>query len=748
MPAATRIAQALALASGLLFAAFVAEKGVPSLRHDWNWPVDRTAIGSFLGESVDGWVPIGFGSPNPHPTTYLIGPPLAAVMWIAGPLAALVLLAAVTGYACARGGGRLAERFGRHPAAAAGIALFAIFNPWVYNQVVAGHLVMVLAYGGILGMLAEMSRGRDASPVRLALWMALIEAQLQLFIVAACALAAFALTTKKWQPLVAGAIVALPSIVGLVADRGALLQIPYGVEWQRNQSVAPLALAGLGGYFPGYADRLGVVASAACWIVLALALAGALSARRSRAAVAVFAAAVALYLAILGSRGPFAVPYEWIVRRVPESGVFRELYDLAGPFAALAALLAAAAASRVRGLAYVALVAGLVLPVTWLLHPPADFWVGGAAYPHPAVAAPAFSRVAFSPEFQPLQLRAGGGDGADPDAHGYPGPVATLNAYFPSYPVDAALARYEQLGDTSALSALGVTEIVNRPWLSSRTHGAVGLAASSLAARERPAGSAAVLRLGAATPLVSECDRTSVVTGAGTPGACEVFFGDASGYATVRSIVGAADSIDPRTAWIDARLAFARAPDLAQGIGGAVTQSRVPQTVAPGSWLLTWVRGDLDANGGRTLRRGDGTFAWIRIPPGVAFVTCDGLCELVAQTTSLPSAASGAGDAPRALAFDRVAPWLYVAGPTTNSARVVRLDERYDPAWVAVARRGVLPHVRIGASANGWYVEQALPRIILLHVTSLVQLIAEALGVLCVLYLLKALAREPTKRAP
>jgi hypothetical protein len=745
MPAATRLTQALALAAGLLFAAFVAEKGVPSLRHDWNWPVDRTAIGSFFSESVDGWVPIGFGLPNPHPTTYLIGPPLAAVMWIAGPLAALVLLAALTGYACARGGGRLAERFGKHPAASAGIALFAIFNPWVYNQVVAGHLVMVLAYGGILGMLAEMSRARDASPVRLALWMALVEAQLQLFIVAACALAVFALTTKKWQPLVAGAIVALPSIVGIVADRGALLHIPYGVEWQRNQSVAPLALAGLGGYFPGYADRLGVAAAASCWIVLGLALAGAAAARRSRTALAVLAAAAVLYLAILGSRGPLAIPYESLVRHVPESGVFRELYDLAGPFAALAALLAAVAASRVRGLAYVAFAAGIVLPVTWVLHPPAGFWVGGASYPHPAVGAPAYSRVAFSPAFQPLQLRAGGGDGADPDAHGYPGAVATLNTYFPSYPVDAALARYERFGDANALSALGVTQIVNRPWLSSRTQGAVGLAASSLAVRERPQGSTAVQRLGGATPLVSACDRTPIVTAPGTLRACDVFFGDAFGYATVRPIDGAADSIDPRTAWIDARLAFARAPELAQGIGGALTQSRVPQTVEPRSWLLAWVRGELDASGGRTLRRSGGTFAWIRIPPDVDTVTCDGLCELVAQTTTLPSVATRAGGASRALAF---APWLYVAGATTDSARAVRLDERYDPAWIAIARWHMLPHVRIGASANGWYVEQALPRVILVHVTSLVQLIAEALGVLCVLYLLKALAREPTKRAP
>ena len=31
----------------------------------------------------------------------------------------------------------------------AAAATFAVFNPWVYNKVVAGHVGMVLAYGEI-----------------------------------------------------------------------------------------------------------------------------------------------------------------------------------------------------------------------------------------------------------------------------------------------------------------------------------------------------------------------------------------------------------------------------------------------------------------------------------------------------------------------------------------------------------------------------------------------------------------------
>ena len=171
-------ARAVAFAAALAFAILVTLKGVPTLRHDWNWPIDATGIPSFVEDSFSGWLPVGFGIPNAHPTAYLIALPLVATMWLLGPLAALVLFAFVAGYLCVRGGAALAAHWTAAPAASAGIGMFAIFNPWVYNEVVAGHLVMVLSYGALLGFIAEMLRGRDASSVRLALWLALIEAQL------------------------------------------------------------------------------------------------------------------------------------------------------------------------------------------------------------------------------------------------------------------------------------------------------------------------------------------------------------------------------------------------------------------------------------------------------------------------------------------------------------------------------------------------------------------------------------------
>jgi hypothetical protein len=747
VPPIAVVARYAGLGAAIVFAAFVAGNGIPTLRHDWTWPIDRTAIASFASASVNGWLSVSLGTPNPYPTNYLIALPIVAVMWLVGPHAALALLAGVIGWACMRTVDAAARRWRNDWPAGLGIGLFALFNPWVYNEVVAGHLVMVLAYAGVIGLFAEMLQGRAASPIRLALWIALIAAQLQFFIVAMVAAVAFAALTRKWLPPIVGAVVALPSIVGVIAERASLLRIPYEVTWQTNQSIAPLPLLGLGGYFAGYSDRLGLAASVAVYIFVALAVIGAFVARRSIAARYALGAALALYAIIVGLNGPLAAPYAWVVRNVPESGVFRELYDLAGIFAALLIVLASAATSRFPKLGYAALAVGIALPVTWALQPPGELWVAADSYPHPEVAAAPFTRIALLPAFQPLGLRDGRGDGADPDAFVYPVHVPALNEYFPTFPVDMALARYEQFGNPDALRALGVTEIVPRPWMVSRTRGAIGLAAASL----RPNSSHPALdrarHLDDATPLVSGCDASRVVDVMLSFGPCDVFFGDAAGYAPLHPIAATEESIDPRTAWIDARLAFAEFPALAQAIGGALTQSTQPLRVEPNAWLLAYVHGALYANGGRKLANGHGGFAWIRIPGDVMEVVCAGLCEAVAQTASLP-ALSPNGRLPgvRTLQFHHLTPWLYVVDAPA-AVEMLRFNERYDPYWLGFADGRPLPHVRIDMAVNGWLLGGRPRHVVLVQSTAAVQLIAQIVGGVCVLWLLKALVNRPTKRA-
>jgi hypothetical protein len=738
-------------AAGLVFAAFVCAKGIPTLRHDWSWPIDRAAVPFFVSAAFNGWLSTGFGVANAHPTTYLLALPIGLVMWLFGPLTALALLAFAIGALCMRAVAAMAEQWRCPPAAAIGLGFFALFNPWVYNQVVAGHLVMILAYAAFIGLLAEMLRGTGASWVRLALWLAVIAAQLQFFILAMLALAVFASATKKWQPLVAGSLIALPSIIGVVAERAALVGIPYTVTWQANQSIDPLALLSLGGYFAGYSDRLGLTAQIAVWITFAIALAGLiLAARRSRAVIWAALAAAALYVAVLGLRGPAAVPYEWLVRDVPETGVFRELYDLAGILAGLLVLLACAAAGAWKPSGYAVLAAGAALIVTWAIAPPSDFWIAAHTYPHPDVRAGAFTRVAFLPAFQPVGLRAGGGAGADPDVYEYPGNISVLNEYFPTYPVDMALAQYEQGRDVAALRALGVGAIIARPWLISRSNGRIGLAAPSLAPSQSvPSPDPPVAYLNDATPLISNCEAPRVILLPGQLGACNIFFGDAMQHGQVRPLETLNDSLDPRTDWIDARLAFGEVPSVAQGMGGTLTQSHLPYPIDPGARVLVYVHGILTDSTGRILTVRRGGFHWLTMPFDAKAVQCVGLCVLVAQTRVLPDLPARAGPTLSwACDFRKLAPWLYVVRSGARPARLLRFNERYDSGWIAIDAWHVLPHLRVDMAANGWlYADQSSRTIVLLQATSLLQLIGEIVGILCVVWLLKALVTGATKRA-
>jgi hypothetical protein len=343
-------------------------------------------------------------------------------------------------------------------------------------------------------------------------------------------------------------------------------------------------------------------------------------------------------------------------------------------------------------------------------------------------------------------LQTGDGDGADPDAFVYPNVVPALNEYFPTYPVDMALARYEQSGDYDALRVLGVTEVMQRPWLVSKVQSGIGLAGASLSPPAAHRSVAGARHVSGATPLVSQCVEPQIVDVGGPLGLCDVFFGDMPGHRTVRIIAAPSDSIDARTAWIDARLTFSEVPALAQALGGALTQSRVPWRVDPDSWLLAYVRGALLAPDGRTLAAAAGSFAWVRIPARTGAVQCAGLCELVAQAAARPTfPARQSRPALRAPAFRYITPWLYVVD--AGAPGLLRFNERYDSAWMAFAAGGVLRHVRMDMSVNGWFLTSA-GSVVLVQVTAVAQLIAEIVGAVCVLLLLKALANRPTKRVP
>lgn len=93
-------------------------------------------------------------------------------------------------------------------------------------------------------------------------------------------------------------------------------------------------------------------------------------------------------------------------------------------------------------------------------------------------------------------------------------------------------------------------------------------------------------------------------------------------------------------------------------------------------------------------------------------------------------------------------PWLYVVHGADRTAALLRFNARYDPGWAALSSWRALPHVRAAMAANGWLAGRTpLGDVVLVHRTSLLQALGEAVGLVCLLWLLKALMREPTKRA-
>ena len=94
-----------------------------------------------------------------------------------------------------------------------------VFNPWVYNKVVAGHIAMVLAFGATMLLLAELSKERP-STFNAGLYLLLTMPQLQYFLPL---LGAFAIWTfvrrRRAGALGVVLLASMPIWIGLLFDR-------------------------------------------------------------------------------------------------------------------------------------------------------------------------------------------------------------------------------------------------------------------------------------------------------------------------------------------------------------------------------------------------------------------------------------------------------------------------------------------------------------------------------------------------
>jgi hypothetical protein len=740
-----------AIACGIGFALFLGFTGIPVLRHDWSW-IAGPGFFSNAWSVFSGWRSDGFGAPRPYPTDYLLTTVNFAIVGMLGNYLGYLVNVFAIGFTAAYGAMRLAARFSASSAAALAAAIFATFNPWTYNEVVAGHIYMVLAYGAAMLLASELLAERPSS-FKLGAYALLTMGQLQFFLPSLLALAGWCLATRRnWASIGIVLFASLPIWIGLAAERGSLRAIQYTLTWQISQSVDPLKALALGGYFARYADALPPFAPAAVWAVAACAAAGAVAAliRAPKRAAWPVVGVLALWAFVSGTKGWFGAAYVWLVRHVVATGVYRELYDAVG-FIAIAYVAGSALASRrIEIVRWLWLGAAALSLSAWMLVPPARYWVPAWMLPPVHVAAPANTRYALMPPLQPVVFRWGAG--LDPDAVVLPGNVTPLNTQQFSDPESPALMRYALTGDPRGLQALSVSEVIERP----------AFATDVNALRYQ-------LALPPPTPHSkrmqnSMLDPLPELTLAPLPGLSDapqplwknaIFFGDAHGVRgrgvpgswssapAVHVITPSSPAVAAKNGWVDARSAFVALPRLSQGLGGAITTDPgALLAVDPAQWTLAYVAGALQTQDGTVLARSTRGYAWLP-PLGVTAVRCLGMCIVVAQTSRLPAHALGARRAPAASrddagrgchaapAFTLLASWLAISSLPASPRCLLRYNVRFDPHWSAWLGGVRLAHVAVDSAANGWVVpaHSGDQRLVVVELAAAVQFAVQALAI-------------------
>ncbi len=743
--AATVAVRAMELLLPAVFAVMVLRHGVPVLRHDWFWPRDRGQAWSYLTLMTSGWSPLGLGAPTPNPTAYFVAIPAALMTLAFGPAVALFFALYAIGFTCTWSIARLALRTRVDPLSCIAAQLLILFNPWVWNKVVAGHIFMILAYGAVLGLCVTVFF-EPKRTARAAFFCALTAVQLQFYLPAMALAAVFALRQRRPHVPLAGLVVGSPTIVGLLANRSALEGVPYLLSWQMAQSVPLTSGALLAGSGSNYVEGLSPL------IVVAMVLLGLTAAigvihRASRRSIGLAVLVIAIVLFAAGGDQPLGGLYLSLVGSLKWTGVYRELYDVLGAAALGYVCLSLRATCHLPLLRYPLLFCGAAVASMWVTDPVTAFWPRAGTVPILSLHAAPNSRYALFPAFQPLSYR-DTGSGADPDAVLEDDNVSPLNEYLPAYPEDVALAQYERNGTTEGLAALSVSVLYERPHFRGSDRPIAGEPGSvSPYPRDRRR------VLSPALPELGVSHPPAVGTLTSNFGAGNVFVGDLSQHGTVVRHVAAPDvTSDPRADWVSLRLVETTYPRFAEPLGGSMTSSTRPLVVPSGDLALVNVRGRLFASSGAILAENTRGYRWVSLH-GATVLRCAGACA-VAATGHVPGnlPLDPASRRVTAVAFRQPVPWLAIArleGHRTG-ADFLRYDVRYDSNWIAIQDLHILPHVRVDGVTNGWYLPSGVTadasEVLLLHVTALAQCVLEALGFLSICWFLALCVAQAQRR--
>lgn len=718
--------------------------GLPALRHDWRFPFSPSALLQVIANYTYGWVAAGLGQPQPDPTFYY----LSAMLWpftlvTKSSVATVALLLFATVCLCASSAWRISKNAQSSNLAAGAVASFAVLNPWVYSKYVAGHVYMVLTYGIVLAIVAELTAQRQRR-YRLLLFSALLITQLQFFLLIAPILAFWAIRHREWKVISVLIASAMPIVVGVLGTLDALRRTPFFLPWQESQSVPLNQGVQLLGYAFAYADAFHFVAPALLAIVC-LCLWGALRLRDTFASTIVMLGATCLLLAS-GTRGPLSSVYRVLVLHFTAIGVFRELYDLIAITAVAYVILLSCALRGHRARSYAAWAAVLLLVIPWFQRPAFTFFVPAAEIPRLTFPTHANSRIALLPAFQPMAYHETG-SGYDPDSYEQPGRAIPLNQFYPEYPVDYALGLASITGDYTELGALGVGTVYLRPYLQSNREALRYQLVGVPVAAVRHVG---VVRV-PAHPLAIVAPGMPKWSSMGyRPTDFDRFFGDAAAN-DPESVRRAALSIvrfepdkatiDPRRSWIDLRLAAVAKPFLANPFGGVYTENgRRTLDVPKRTSLLAWTSGRIvDANG-RVVADKAGELKWFTLRGFHPPLRCNGACAVI-LAANVPEKLGDRFGPPsneKAIAAKALTPWLYVFRLPPYASGTLQFSERFSRYWLAGFPLG-LPHFRIDGIFNGWSVTNSgssAKTIFAVQYIALFQAVLEGLAILLLAALL------------
>lgn len=324
----------LALLPLLAIAPMFLHSGVPAFQHDWLWPADRSQLPSYFTSGFQGWRRAGVGGPPLYPNAWWAYVVAAACCWFAGPHGGLVVFTFAALLVCATGSARLAESIGATGNWKFIGSAIAIGNPFVLNEVQAGHLFMLWAYA-LLPWIALYARRTETATdaLRLGVLLGLAGLQQQMlpfgFLVVAARTDWRSSRRIVWNVAALGIAVLFASPlwlpISLDAHNEALNVLLPTEEWEYAQSAPLHDATRVIGYIGRYDRQLPLVLSIGLWLLPVIAGIGFVRSIRRGTPFAVIGIAGVLLAA--GLLGPLGALLRWGFEHSRSLALFRELYD-------------------------------------------------------------------------------------------------------------------------------------------------------------------------------------------------------------------------------------------------------------------------------------------------------------------------------------------------------------------------------------------------------------------------------------